>query len=413
MAKAYNIKSLPIGLFIISVLLLSNSCRKESFSPSQADSFIKFFGTYQNDKGADVRSLDEGGYVLAGTTTTETSGTNIILIQTDKYGNETGTPKQFGGTFNDRAHSISVLSDGRFAILGSTTVELNDQTLVTDMYFIVTDSDGNEIWSKNYNYGDNENELDIVSNEIGYSFSETSDGGFILIGSTENLETGKKNIYLVRTGPEGEVIWTRTHGGLDDDVGFNIAETDDGFIYTGYTRNFSQPDQSDADIFIVKTNSLGRVTFPYTYGSEGDDFGRALIPHNDGGYILLGTATNPSSNIKNIFLGHIGEDISQPIWTKSIGGSLNHNAACIKITPGGNYIITGTQELSPGNHVIFLTKTDSEGNQIFFETYGGGGLQKAEAVDITEDGGYIITGSNETGGISMITLIKTDENGKL
>ncbi len=58
-------------------------------------------------------------------------------------------------------------------------------------------------------------------------------------------------------------------------------------------------------------------------------------------------------------------------------------------------------------------KTDQLGNQIFFRTFGGSGFQRAKAVDLASDGGYIITGSNESGGNSMLTLIKTDADGEL
>lgn len=399
MHDSHNIKAFLTVPFIISIIIASVSCRQESFSPTHSESFIKFFGQSGNNEGFDVKALDNGGYVMAGTTTTE-SGTNIILILTDKYGNETGSSKQFGGPHDDHAHSVIVLSDGGFAILGSTTRERNG---VKNMFLIRTDSQGNELWAKSY--GGN-------TNEIGYSLAETRDGGFILLGSTEHPGTNHKNIFMVKTFQDGMVDWTRTHGGFNDDVGFYIAETDYGFIYTGYTHNYAIYPQANSNIFIVKTNFNGIVTSAITYGSTGYDYGKSLILHPEGGYIVLGTTSN-SSSVKNIYLSRIDENISIPLWAQSIGGSVNHVAACMKITPEGNYIITGTKELSEDNHVIFLLKTDTEGNEIFFETYGGSGLQRAEAVEIARDGGYIIFGSNKTGGNSMMTLIKTNSNGQL
>jgi hypothetical protein len=395
----HNIKAFLTVSFLIAIIIVSVSCKRESFSPSQAESFIKFFGPQGNNEGFDVKVLDNGGYVMAGTTTTE-SGTNIILILTDKYGNESGSPKQFGGPHDDHAHSLIVLSDGGFAILGSTTLERNG---VKNMYLIRTDSHGNELWTKTF--GGN-------SNAVGYSLAETRDRGFILLGSMEHPGTKNRNIYMVKTFQDGMVDWTRTHGGFRDDVGLYIAEADYGFIYIGYTHNYAIYPQAESNIFIVKTNSNGIVTSAITYGSTGDDSGKSLILHPEGGYTVLGNTSN-SSSVKNIYLSRIEENISIPLWTRSIGGSVNHVAACMKITPGGNYIITGTKELSVDNHVIFLLKTDTEGNEIFFETYGGSGLQRAEALDIAHDGGYVIFGSNQTGGNSMMTLIKTNSDGQL
>jgi hypothetical protein len=392
------------GLCFAIIVALSGSCREETFSPSQADSFVKFFGTHQKDEGIDIKSLDDGGFILLGTTSTENSGTDIILIITDKYGNAVRNSRQFGGPFDDRAGSIIKLSDGGMAILGSITVLTGNDAMASNMYLIRTDGQGDTLWTRNY--GDS-------SDQTGYHLAETSDGGFILIGSSENSETGEANILLVKTDLYGEIQWTRVHGGPGDDVGTYIAETDDGFIYTGYTRSYSQTGQSNANVFIVKTNHLGRVIFPFTYGNSGDDYGKSLIPMPDGGFLVLGTTTNQENNRKNVFLARIGENISNPVWIETYGADIDHVASCFKITNDGNIIITGTQELSPRNHAIFLLKTDSNGNQLFLRTYGGSGRQNGKAVDIADDGGYVIAGSNELDGNSMITLIKTKPGGEL
>lgn len=392
------------GLSFLFVFFLSNSCREESFSPSQADSFIKFFGSYELDEGFDVKSLDDGGYILAGTTSKDNSGTEIVIIRTDKYGNEIWEPRQYGGTYNDHASGIKLLPDGGFVIIGSTEIEAQEGSVISNMYLIRTDDQGDTLWTRNYGG---------YSNDVGYHLDQTSDEGFILIGSTEDLVSGITDILMVKTDSDGEEIWSITHGGSNDDVGIYITETDYGFIYSGYTRSYSQAGQSQSNIFIAKTNSIGRLTFPYTYGDSGDDSGESVIPLPEGGYVILGTTTNPSTNIKNVFLARVEEDISKPLWSKSFGGNINHLAGCIKITSDGGFVITGTKELSAGNHVIFLLKTDADGNQLFLKTFGGSGQQRAESLDITHDEGFIITGSNKLGENSMITLIKTKPGGEL
>jgi hypothetical protein len=400
MSGSFNMRTL---IFLSCLLLLlSASCRRESFSPSDSDSFIKFFGNLGINEGIDVKSLGGGGYVIAGTTSSGSSGTNIVLLITDKFGNES-LRKEFGGPYNDSASSLAVLSDGGFAILGSTTVD--DQSLITDMYLIRTDSRGNEKWSRTY--GGN-------SFETGHSLAETSDGGLILLGSTKSRQTGISKIYMIKTDENGEVLRTETHGGfINDDVGLNVVETTDGgFIVAGYTMTWSVFGQVPPNIFVLKTRSDLRLTHASTFGNTGQDYGKSILLHPEGGYMLMGTTTNSSSNTKSVYLGRLDEDIKS-VWYGSYGGTVNHVAACMKVTPEGDYIITGTLELSAENHVIFLLKTDSLGNQLFFETYGGTGLQRAHSVDLTRDGGYIITGLNETGGASLITLIKTNPEGQL
>ncbi len=403
MHGSLNIKSIITGLSIIALLAFSNSCREETFSPSQADSFVKFFGSYDIDTGYDVKSLDDGGYAIVGTTTTENAVTDIILIRTDRYGNEIWEPKLYGGDYNDRAYSFKVLPDGGFAILGTKGLRSNNR-LISNLYLIRTNSSGDTIWTREYGG---------FSKDVGYHLDLTSDGGFIMIGSTEDATKGVSDILIVKTDADGEVFWTRTLGGPGNDVGTHISKTDNGYIFAGYSDSFNQPGQSNSNIFIAKINLLGRVIFPYTYGGSGNDFGESVIPVPGEGYAILGTTTNPLTNTKNIFLTLVEEDIAKPVWSRSFGGDINHVAASLKMTPDGSFIITGTQELSPANHSIFLLKIDGDGNEIFFKTFGGSGRQSAGSVDLTMDGGYVITGSNELGGNSMITLIKTRAGGEL
>jgi len=108
----------------------------------------------------------------------------------------------------------------------------------------------------------------------------------------------------------------------------------------------------------------------------GDDYGKSIIPFPEGGYLILGTTTQPGSKVKNVFLARIEEDISNPVWIQKYGGQLNHVASCMRINDEGNIVITGTQEISEGNHVIFLLETDNNGNQLYLRTYGGQGRQR-------------------------------------
>ncbi len=400
MYGSHKIKASLPGL-LFSLLIIAVSCERESSGPAGAESFIKFFSYHGIEEGIGVKAIDDMGYVMVGNTVTEESGVDIVLIRTDEYGNEMGNVKYFGGDGDDRANTFIVLSDGGFAILGSTTSGPGN---MKRMYLVRTDNQGNKIWARDYNSN---------TDEIGYSLAETRDGGFVMLGTAADPVTGNTNIRIVKTDPEGSTRWSRTHGGVDDDKGLDIIETNYGFIYTGSTRSYPNPGQSGSNIFIVKTNPSGIVTYPYTYGRSGDDYGRRILSLPGGGYIVMGTATDPATGIRNVYLGQIGEDIAQALWTNTYGGDVNHTATCIKVTPEGDYIITGTQELTDENHVIFLLKTDPDGNEIFFRTFGGSGRQRAESVDIAKDGGYIITGSNNSEDFSTITLIKTQPDGRL
>jgi len=393
-------------VFLIPLIFIS--CENESYSPAQAESFLKLFGSYQKDVGYDVKALPDGGFIITGSVMTVSNGNDIVLIRTDKYGNKVWEPKYFGERYNDAGYSVEALPDGGFVILGYITDTTVNRNQYTNMYLVRLSSAGETIWTKKYGGKSEEGK-----GEIGYDVKTTSDNGFIIVGSTENFGLGGKDVWLIKTDVNGDTLWTRTHGGLNDDIGKSVLETSYGYIFTGYTESFSAPGQAAANIFVVKTNTIGKEVFPYTYGSTGNDYGESLTALQGGGYVITGSSFNPQTGTANALVMKVEEQIAQITWTKLFGGQVNHYGISVKVTSDNGFIIAGTQELSTSNHNIFLLKTDPGGAEEYLYTFGGTGLQRAEAMDIANDEGYIITGSNEHEGNSMITLIKTKADGNM
>jgi hypothetical protein len=377
-------------IFLISLL----SCENNSISPEQAETFFKMFGGFGQDKAYDVKSLSDGGYILTGFTSIEDKQKEVIIIRTDKFGNEVWPSKTFGGTLDDEAYSIQILEDGGFVILGSTIKDTGSGPSNTDMYLIRVNHLGELQWSKTF--GGNQN-------EVGYQIKQTSDGGFILIGYTESFGQGAKDVRLVKTNAEGDTLWTRTHGGSNNDIGKCIVETSYGYIFTGSTSSFSEPGQAGSNIFVVKVNSLGKEIFPFTYGGLNDDSGESIIPVSDG-YVIGASIHNNAALIK------VEEDLSKISWTNQYTEYSGFSFKSMKALENGGFVCVGTLELSSLNHMVIVLKTDSQGKKTTTGSFGGTGIQSAEAIDLTKDGGFIITGSNTFEGNSMISLIKASGN---
>jgi hypothetical protein len=237
----------------------------------------KTYGGTSYDWAHSVVQTTDGGYALAGGTTSFGAGeADFWLVKTDSSGNMQWN-KTYGGPKFDFAQSLIQTSDGGYALAGYTySYGAGDY----DFYLVKTDGSGNMQWSKTYGG---------TKTEVAYSVVQTTDGGYALAGETDSYGAGNYDFWLVKTDSSGNQQWSKTYGGASDDVVFSVIQTsDDGYALLGYTYSYGA---GDSDFWLVKTDSSGIVQWLQTYGGTGSDSGQSLVQTSDGGYALAG-ATN-------------------------------------------------------------------------------------------------------------------------
>jgi len=180
-----------------------------------------------------------------------------------------------------------------------------------------------------------------------------------------------------------DVLWTQTFGGADQDYGYDVQQTTDGgYIITGSTRSFGEGVE---DALLIKADSNGNEIWSQTFGGTNSDYGTSVQQTTDGGYAIIGRTYSFGGDddlwlIKTDYAGN--EE-----WSQIFGGSMANNICQDgQQTLDGGYILVGS-----GTNII-LIKTDSAGNEMWTQTFGGVGTDWAYSVQQTTDGGYIITG---------------------
>jgi len=209
-----------------------------------------FFECDRGCLGNHVQQTTDGGFIIVGTSN-HSSSSEVLLIKTYPNGNKEWT-KTFGGGINqpleDEGKFVQQTTDGGYIIVGIKEDKIYGSNDVDNVWLIKTDSEGNEEWNR-YFLGNDD--------DIGYCVQQTFDGGFIVVGTTQSYGNGNRDVWLIKTYPNGNTEWEKTLGGWTDDFGYYVQQTfDGGFIITGRTRSLLN--QTD-DVLLIKTDPEGNT----------------------------------------------------------------------------------------------------------------------------------------------------------
>ncbi len=363
--------------------------------------FQKTFGGPEAEQGFSVQQIWDRGYYVVGYTESIGAGSgDVNLIKTDSLGTALWA-RTYGGTSMDIGYQAQNTFEGRYIIAGLT---YSFGAGSGDVYLIRTEGNGDTLWTRTFGGAD----LDW-----GYSVQQTADHGFIVAGSTNSFGAGMGDFYLIKTDSTGETVWEKTYGGVQNDQGRSVLQTwpDGGYIIAGSTSSYGS---GESDVYLIKTDSLGTLVWSQTYGEVGSDHGFFVQQTlSDGGYIVTGDKYSAYTGGRDIYL--IKTDTSgDTLWTKTFGGTGSDAGSAVRATTDGGYIVTGyTESYGFGGRDVYLIKTNSTGQVLWAQYYGGPDNDVGSSIELTFDGGYIITGYTESFGSGNrdVFLIKTDANG--
>jgi hypothetical protein len=203
----------------------------------------KTFGGTSDDVGYSVAQTADGGYVLTGyTKSLGSGGTELWLTRTDSSGNEIWE-KAYGGAGIDVGWSVTLASDGGYVVVGSTSSYGAGEE---DIWLVKVDADGDKLWDKTFGGS---------ADDEAYSIKPTLDGGYIVGGYTESFGAGADDVWLLKIDASGNKLWDCTRGENDEDVARSVTPSSDGgYIVVGWTwPHFG----SSEEVWLIKTGANG------------------------------------------------------------------------------------------------------------------------------------------------------------
>lgn len=359
--------------------------------------FLRTLDLSEYDEGFDILELEDGGFVIVGRTWMQHTASIDVLLVRTDAEGQTKWVKTFGGVFKDEGYAVEQTSDGGFIVTGSTESYTNG---FNDVWLIKTDGDGTMQWSRSFGGTSYDSGQDVI---------ECRSGGYLVAGYTQISITGRWFAWLIRTDELGNEIWSKLYGGSERDLGTSVKETDDGgFVVTGSTETGA--DISSA-LWLFKIAADG--TFEWEQRIDGDisKSGFQLVLSANGNYGIVGYAspqrmqTSDMLFVKTDASGDMLHELT--IHSDAIG-------AGIATTADGGYILCGyTNPFGDDGSDIILAKLDADGNKDWQRIIGGSRMDRALSVAAVKGGGYILTGTTRSygSGNQDLLIIKTDAGG--
>ena len=319
--------------------------------------------------------------------------------------------KSLGGSGYDEIRSIQPTSDGGFILAGFSDSNDGDVSANhggNDYWVVKLDDTGNITWQKS---------LGGSNDDFAYSIQLTADGGYVVAGQSASNDgdvsgnNGGNDYWVVKLDSTGNIVWQKSLGGSNDEVGSFIQITTDGsYIITGHS-NSNDGDVSgnhgSYDYWVVKLDSTGNIVWQKSLGGSNNEESYSCIqPTSDGGYIFAGSSISNDGDVS----GNHGyndywvvklDDSGNIVWQKSLGGSTQDEAHSVQLTSDGGYIVTGYTTSNDGDVSgnnggwdFWVIKLDSSGNIVWQKSLGGSSYEYADFIKPMSSSDYIVVGSS-------------------
>ena len=287
--------------------------------------------------------------------------------------------RTYGGSEDDFASSILQTSDGGYIVYGSTE---SFGVEYLDIWILKLNIWGEIEWQKTYG----EDISDYTNNA--YSIQKTNDGGYIIGGSISVSGFGHQ-FWIIKLSSNRDIIWQKSYGDDLINYAYSLQQTSDGgYIVAG---NTGINDAEGHDILILKLFFDGTIEWTKTYGESKDDKPSSILHTSDGGYVVAGYTMAFGAGSSDIWILKLASDGAIE-WQKTYGGSEGEIARSIQQTNDGGYIVAGA-----GSGDFLVLKLASDGTIEWQKAYGSES-GSAHSIQQTSDGGYIVAGETSSFG---------------
>ena len=355
------------------------------------DSFEFTYPTVFEDQPQHVLELSSGGYLITGTTKNYGGpGMNDMMLVKTNCSGDTLWARAYGSTGDDEG-SAAIEVPGGYILTGSVKDFLFPST--KDLALIKVDLDGNPIWTKSYGFID----------ERGIAIAHSDENNFVVAGYTTLF--GDKDGWLIKFDENGDSIWSKTEDiGLDEI--FRYVQQTGSDIYVGGGKEPDPAGAQNKGIIARFADSLSfgkKIWRRQTIDSSGL-FDCALLPNS----IVCVGRLNLTTNSEKLYLVKHALSNGAPIWQKIIyDGDGKDFGGSIALLSDSSLAVVGRNSSAIDSVTnAWLVRFDLDGNILSEEFYAPTGNDVFRKVIDGSDNSIILLG--ELQGAPAFSSVETD-----
>jgi hypothetical protein len=382
-----------------------------------------------SDQLLKIVSVRDGGFLLAGTSSSMASGNKTVSTNGlgDYYVTKIDSNRNilwqfsYGGTQHEELKSAIQTADGGYLLVGISQSGINGNKTAPnngnyDIWVVKLSATGFKSWDRTFGGS---------QSDFAYDVKTTEDGSYLIVGSSLSMPDANKtspnyggyDYWIIKVNTSGVKIWENTYGGTSDESALRVATKSNGnIVLGGYSRSASGSGVKTstqfglADYWLVEINGTGTLISQNSYGGTQDDIFQDMILTSDDNMILTGTSesgvsgnkTTVNYGLKDMWIVKAnGASIS---WQKTYGTTSIDPSMCLKEASDGSYLISGSAAGISGNKTsiafgstdMWVISLEANGDEIIQESFGGINGEQANAMTYTSDGGFIIAGFSQS-----------------
>jgi hypothetical protein len=336
--------------------------------------------------------------------------------------------KKAGGTGTEEGKAITADGLGNIFVGGfyKATATFGSLPAITavanhDAFVAKYDSLGNALWVQSVGGSDIDEIYGVSSDALGNVYAVGVYGTAISAGTTTLTSAGSIDFFVAKYTAAGSLSWIKSYGSVNSEYGYAIDTDADGNSYIAGKFNTSTTlggvsltAVGQDDIFILKMDSTGAVSWAKRAGSTSSDFAKGIARDGAGNIYITGNFSGTATfyGITNVTLTTSGQwdafvakydATGNALWARKGGGSNHDHGLAIDADVDGNAVITGYLQstsanfngvtlTNSGNWDVFIARFNTSGTQTWAKRYGAAQYDYAYAVNVDKNKQIYFTG---------------------